>query len=581
MTKEKITVNDALISTDVDSLIRTISERRKVGLYELVNLCSMDRRSVEKWVRVLEDEGYISINYGIRGTTIIWLAREQDAQAEAKEIDSVLDAMPASSVPESKEPEALDPGAFIEPEKRLEQYLRKKQDIEDIDENSLKSNILESLDDEAVGQGAVPEDEEELAQEAEEDLPDGIPEPPKPGLIKKPERIDQSPRGAQVKELLNAYINQINEEKAVLEKLRAEKDRAYRENYLAIESKVEADIASITEKILEKEGRILEIRERIAGLPAKVGEISAIHNSVKKLEEDGKSVLSKTKESVDRFIKQMDKGRGEISSQMEKSRQMLENEKLKVSSLGGLSESIEEQIQSLDRNIDLTRSQMDKLNSQLRDLLDDLEEATEMKVEVGDMVEQVRASIEEKDEELDGLQSALDGMEKVERWAREYVVDYQRKIDEISDYVAQTETDLTSLSEHAESEYINKYLNELDRMSEAYDALVNDSAEQERALEEKAAASRKRLASLVKESKDMVRKLRQDHSVDFVSKQGVMAKRSGRMLQMLEEKEAERGKLGEDILRARERMTALPRPVASRKRRKSGNKKAGRGRKKK
>ena len=69
---DRITVNDALISTDVDRLIRMISERKRVSLSELEHSCQMDKRAIDKWVRVLEDEGYISIIYGLTGTTILW-----------------------------------------------------------------------------------------------------------------------------------------------------------------------------------------------------------------------------------------------------------------------------------------------------------------------------------------------------------------------------------------------------------------------------------------------------------------------------------------------------------------------------
>jgi methyl-accepting chemotaxis protein len=577
LSDNKITVNDALISTDVDSLIRTISEKKKVDLHELVNICKMDRRSIEKWVRVLEDEGYISINYGLRGTTVSWLGEETEAKTNEKEIDEVLSDIPTDSTPEDEEPQVVDSSAYIDPEKRLEQYLRKKSELEEVNDDNLKSNILGSLDEEQDNEFGPDENPEEVVEE-EEAKPEEIPEPPKPPMITKPKRIDSGEKSSQVKELLNAYINQINEEKAELEKLKTEKDRVYRENYLALESKVEADIASITEKILEKEGRILEMKERVAQLPSKVNEVGAIHESVKKLEEDGREVLSKTKESVDEFIAKMQDTRDQLGSQIKETREVVEAEKLKVNELSELSNSVEEQAANLDSSIELTKSQMDKLNEQLKTLLDELEEATEMKVEVSDMVDRVRGSIEEKESELNDLESQIDEIEQVEKWAREYVVDYQRKIDEIGDYIAQSEDEISALSEQAESEYINKYLNELDNMSSAYDSLINDATDEEQEIDEKIRASKNRLASLVKDSKNMVKKLRSDHSVDFASTHTALAKRSGRMLQMIEEKESERAKLSEDIENARSDGSGKTKPVASKKKkkpRKKSSKKKG------
>ena len=44
MDSEKITVDEPLISTDVDNLIRTIADRKKVPLHELRRICSIDKK---------------------------------------------------------------------------------------------------------------------------------------------------------------------------------------------------------------------------------------------------------------------------------------------------------------------------------------------------------------------------------------------------------------------------------------------------------------------------------------------------------------------------------------------------------
>ena len=70
--EDDVKINDALISTDVDRIIKIISEKKKMSIGKLQSTCKMNRRTLEKWINVLEDEGYISIVYGLTGTYIVW-----------------------------------------------------------------------------------------------------------------------------------------------------------------------------------------------------------------------------------------------------------------------------------------------------------------------------------------------------------------------------------------------------------------------------------------------------------------------------------------------------------------------------
>jgi chromosome segregation ATPase len=108
---DKIRVDEPLISTDVDSLIRTIAERKRVPLNELRQLCRIDKKTMDKWIAVLEDEGYITVEYGLRGTNVLWRDIE-DVQAGENTYRSarggqsqIQEAESAPAEPERQEPE--------------------------------------------------------------------------------------------------------------------------------------------------------------------------------------------------------------------------------------------------------------------------------------------------------------------------------------------------------------------------------------------------------------------------------------------------------------------------------------------
>jgi len=573
---DKITVNDALISTDVDRLIRIISEKKRISIKELEHLCGMDRRAIDKWIRVLEDEGYISMLYGITGTNLLWLGESKEKGGiDEGEIDKVLSCMPKSK--HESYDEVFDEIVASKSETESEKS--------DLHEDDIKSNILTDFE-KKHGQS---EETEEAELPPEEPTPPERPEfvTDEKELVEEPlvenereaDRVEEMPEpmeipsrdstnSGRIKGMVNAYLNQINKEKAAIEKLKAEKDQVYRERYLSLESKVEADIASITERILEKEGRVLEIKERVLELPDKINEVEKVHEAIRKLESDGKDVLGKTKTRVEQFISAMAKSRGSLNKQMEEGKARIQSEKSKIEELEELSGSMENKLSDVKKTLDETHEQVSTLNESMKDLLQDLEETTEMKADISDMVGEVKNSITEKENELDDLEKQMSEIEKVEQWVREYINDYERKIDEITAYVRSGEKEISSLREKSEAAYMQKYLRELDEMTSMYDSAMGEVTAEEKALDSRIADAKGRLSSLVKESKEMITKLRSEgfSASDFETVRQEAQSKSGTVLQVLNEKEAERGKLFEDFQKARggRPMRVLPRPIASR-----------------
>jgi chromosome segregation ATPase len=426
---------------------------------------------------------------------------------------------------------------------------------------------------EAETESWQPETETEDAQHEtgnwEPESDDTEPQPP-------PRMLDQPPmnsRSRQVKELVNSYMDQISQEKAELEKLKSKKDKVYREKYLALESKVEADIASITERMLEKEGRILELKERVLDLPDKVGEVEAVHEALEKLESDGKDVLEKTKSDVEEFIQSTARSREEIQMQIKEGKGRLDEEKNKVDALRELCQEVDSSAASIDETLENTGEEIKALDDKMRVLLTELEDATEMKVEISEMVDKLSGSVADKEERLSRLSSHLESIDKVEQWGREYVSDYERKIDDISEYVQTSEDELATLRRSAESAYVQKYLRELDGITTTYESSIDDIIAQEKDIDSKIADSKKRLSSLVKDSKEMMQKMRAG-ATDFTARRRAVSEKSERILALVEEKGLERGKLFEDV----EEEPRAPRPKTRNRKPKTKNK---RGRPKK
>ncbi len=84
-------VEDLLISTGVDNLIRLVHDAGRIELKEAARHLGLSSASVEEWARVLEEEGLIKLDYQLTKIYLVWvgtspkeLARKSEQLADKK-----------------------------------------------------------------------------------------------------------------------------------------------------------------------------------------------------------------------------------------------------------------------------------------------------------------------------------------------------------------------------------------------------------------------------------------------------------------------------------------------------------------
>ena len=534
MSQDKITVDEALVSTDVDRMIRTVAERGKLSLNELQQLCKIDKKNMDKWVRVLEDEGYIKIEYGLRGTYVLWKGGEIPPTLSENTV-----AQAAGLAPEPED-EPFEPA----PEELLSQYLAKRKESDDGHMDNIKNSILTNLDDkkeEKAGAQVEKEPEtEEVHEEAPEPLVEEEPEVA-PVVAKRPPAVD-------TRELVSAYMEEINKEKAEVAHLQKERARLYREKFGSIEGQMEADIVALTERIIEKQNRVTELKERVLELPDKVDEVGKLQEQLNSLRDEGRGALHRTREKVDMFMEKLKQSKEQLKSKVEEIDEAIDRQDDKAEELVRLGASVDARLEKIRASAEATREQVEELNKTMSELNAELESAAQTKTEITNMTDVLRASVAEHGNELEALESELQGISNVERWVKEYVVDYEKKMDDIEQYVSKSEDDLSELREAAESLYMKKYLSELESMTEAYQSELHDAVTREEDIDQRISQSKARIAELVRDSQEMIRKLRSDPSLakDFDSVRAAVRERTAAVKAVVEEKQEERMKLLEE-----------------------------------
>jgi chromosome segregation ATPase len=573
----KITVDEPLVSTDVDGLIRTVAERRKIALSELQQLCRIDKKNLDKWIRVLEDEGYISIEYGLRGTNVIWKGKDEygpepeaPVEPQAKEEHVEAPKLAEEHVHIDEEPVADE----AEPEDLLSQYLARKR------EGGVSYKETASGADATAKAAATTVEPDvfsvkEMAPEpettrTEPEHVEAVEEEPEPELIREQAPTRREPlkpvTSVDTRELVNAYMDEINKEKAKIEDLKKEKERLYRNKFATVEGKIEADVVTLTEAILEKQSKIAELKERVLELPDKVEELERLQEQLNRLREEGRGALERTGQKVDTFLRSMEDSKGDINNKVEALSSTIGKEKDKVRELERLEVSVDARLAKLQAATEAVKAQIDELNEGMAGLMGDIGQTADMRAEISVLSAALRETVAKHGEELDSLESELQGIARIEHWVKEYIGDYEKKIEGVEQYVGRSEDELAELKESAESLYMNKYLNELHDITESYQSELGDAVITERDIEQKISASKSRISDLIRDSQEMIKKLRNEPSMarDFSSMSALVKDRTGKIKATLDEKEKERIKLVEDSRTVRKTKAAVVSRPASR-----------------
>lgn len=545
--ENKILVDNALISTDIDRLIEIISSKPRTTVREIERQMHIGRYTIERWLEALEEEGYIRIEHKITDKDIVWLG--EVAAAPKVEEHKQLEKQPITALENSDE----------EVRKHIDSIVEKLNE----NEQSLDDEYEEIEPEQRVD--TISDDNSYILSEkkmVELDEPDGRDEQHNKSESKTAEKLIEKITAAEpqkkgkkdrVKRIISRYMDEINKQKAEIAALKQEKERIYRDGYLELESKMETDIAAISERILEKESKILELKERMLALPEKIEEAEKMMKVLGRSEYEGRGVLESTRTKIDKLLDELKKSESSISKKVEESRAVAEKARQKLHELEQLNLALGTRVETIKSKITETELQIDELNKAMRDMLNDLEETTQMKIEINDMEERLQLTLEKREAELERVAEELEELNKIEQWISEYVNDYERKISDIEDHVRVSESELDKLQELAEKEHLKKYLNSLEKLTKDYQNELDGIGSEQQSVERKIEEARAKMSELIRKSYDTIRRIdkEMDTTVDFEEMAGKAKNRSESIRKIAEEKKEARGRLKERLAKAK------------------------------
>ncbi|NYZ74304.1 hypothetical protein H0O00_04115, partial [Candidatus Micrarchaeota archaeon] len=389
--------------------------------------------------------------------------------------------------------------------------------------------------------------EPERVEAVEEDLePEPIKAPARREPLKPVTSVD-------TRELVNAYMDEINKEKAKIEGLKKEKERLYRNKFATVEGKIEADVVTLTEAILEKQSKIAELKERVLELPDKVDELGKLQEQMGALKLEGRDALKRTKEKASEYLSHITEAKADVKDKVGEADDAIKEQNARLKELEKTHATLDSRSSKLKATVESVQSQVDELNKSMDSLNGGLQKVEQMKSEATAAADAIKEIVAARGAELESLEQELEGVARVEHWVQEYIRDYEQKIEEIERYVSSSDEELAELKEASEALYMKRYLGELEKLADTYDDELHDAVSKEEDIEQKTAESKSRITKLVNESQQMARKLRGDlkDSADYASLVAKIREKTAKAKTTFEEKREERVKLVDDSKKTR------------------------------
>ncbi len=523
---------DALISTDVDKLIRAISAKGKADIQTLHKETGIDKKMIDKWVRVLEDEGYVKLEYRFMNTLVTWMGGFSQEKSTVL-VQPVQKEPPLVGNGFHKQTSQQNGSSNYTDEKREDRFVEKNEPAlfsEDPLQDILPQEVREGKEDES----GIPF-QEDVSSDTILDVESPAPfelVPPQEKPLTRPEKTFINRKS---KELLNEYLDAITDQKSEIESLKKEKERLYRTTFMDLEQQFEGDISSITEKILEKESRILELKERVLSLPDQVEEVERLTETMQKIHEEGRTALHAAREKARAFLDVIKNSENEVAQQLEESKSILELERNTIEELNAARVSIEDEINQTTLRIEEAKSLLEKVTQTMQTLTTDIEDALHRKDEAQTVTEDLNQSVKSRHEQLEALKQELDTIKSVESKVLSYIDDYEAKITDIESYVQNSEEELDRLRESAEGAYIHTYVKELESLVDQYGSEVESASAQGKDIDQQIAQAREKLNGLLAESKTMIQKMHSetDQLADFDATARLLRQRSEKMKKAL------------------------------------------------
>ncbi len=536
------------IATDIDRTIQVIKKHKHISLSDLSKETGIPKKTLEKWLPMMEDVGLIKISYHLTQVYVDWVGEEEEDLLEEEELGEVVEEPEESGSPtleteigvesEGEEPHEIGGGETKGAEEFEPEIKLSEEKITIPEDTELLGSELESPETEPVS--GYPEtssesssDEIPRSKHTEEELgrdrgkTESKPSKPQPSRVKKIPPLTKSksvpdvsfskefvfdeghteePREeSEILKELKEKMKEIERLKQELEHLREEKRKLLETVYEPMAEKFESDLKTISERIADKEENILRLQQKILQLPEAIDRLDRQQLKIKELEEEATRVATETHQAINELLEHLNRLKEESLNQLSVADKYVAEGNAQIADMKSLMAKIESIRTDLENRMILLKEEIEKQKKRLAELEDSWVKLQKISRATEQQIKQTENIISQQKEVIDRLQEQIAQTEQLEQWVRMHQENYNKTVQEFLEYLRENQKEYNRLREALEANFVQRYISDLERLSHDYEFEMDKAMASEKSIDERIVEAKKKLQSLLKQSRALIK----------------------------------------------------------------------------
>jgi DNA repair exonuclease SbcCD ATPase subunit len=458
-------MDDIVINTEIDKLIDLLSQKKRIELDELARQLGIDKKKIKKWLLVLEDEGYLKLEYRLTRTFAVWLL--DLGSSKAMDLPHVTE----EQVKETAEEAIAE--VEIPPAREEAQRHEGKRGRELSRDNMMPKKIVRGTE------GTAP------SKEA------GTP-------------------FANIGERMAGYAEEAETLSSSIKELEAKQGKLAAE-LPELERYGKEKVDSITEKVTALQKRISGLKKELKSAEEMASNMGQRGRMAKELVDEASGAYMKLDSLLRGFKDEARRKSGDAEKGITGLETEVMEEQERLSALEDAYSLIEKARKDTERKAESIRESAAAISKQLEGAISAVDAMNGKRDDFAARVSKARKSISVKKSEIESLKKEAGETGKLEAKLDRYLDSYMRETDEIRLLVTKAESEIRDIDEKASARAIESYLDELERTSSRIDQRLREISEGEAKIGEEIAQKKSRLRKIASESKEMAKKLKGQH----------------------------------------------------------------------
>ncbi|MEM2138414.1 MAG: hypothetical protein QW568_04970 [Candidatus Anstonellaceae archaeon] len=319
--------------------------------------------------------------------------------------------------------------------------------------------------------------------------------------IKRPEPVQVASVSLQFSDKLARQIKRIIRQTQEIERLRMEKEKLLTEHYLPMQRRLESEIETISDRVLRMEKNIIGLHQRASDLPGKVTEVEKLQISSLKAHGQMRRAYDEASALIEESNRLLSDEREKMEMIAEQSRQEIALHKAKTIELEGVLSHISQMEEEASNKVIAARAALAEQAERLASAESYAKELSSLKDEIANNVNELKRDISSTKGILTTLEKQMEQMRQVELYTESIRQDYDKKINELGDYIRHGNEEFDTLRESVEANFVRRYLRELRQLTDSYTFEFNQVRQSEKDIETRIEEEKKNLEQLLEEGR--------------------------------------------------------------------------------